>query len=148
MQIFLYILAGLAGGLIGGMGMGGGTLLIPILTLFLDIEQKTAQAINLVSFIPMAIVAVIIHSKNKLVSFKEALWIIVPALVTTVICSIVVTKINADSLRKYFGIFLTALGIILLISQAVGLWKKHSKKSLGKIENEENSKMQKPKNYK
>ena len=56
MQIFLLILAGIVGGIIGGMGMGGGTLLIPILTIFLDVEQKNAQAINLVAFIPMAII--------------------------------------------------------------------------------------------
>ena len=52
MQIFLLILAGIVGGIIGGMGMGGGTLLIPILTIFLDVPQKNAQAINLVAFIP------------------------------------------------------------------------------------------------
>ena len=50
MQIFLLILAGIVGGIIGGMGMGGGTLLIPILTIFLDVEQKNAQAINLVAY--------------------------------------------------------------------------------------------------
>ena len=43
-MIFWYILAGVCGGIIGGMGMGGGTLLIPILTLFLGIDQRSAQA--------------------------------------------------------------------------------------------------------
>ena len=55
---------GFFAGIIGGMGMGGGTLLIPILTIFLSFEQKNAQAINLLVFIPMAIVALIIHFKN------------------------------------------------------------------------------------
>ena len=65
MQIFLLILAGIVGGIIGGMGMGGGTLLIPILTIFLDVPQKNAQAINLVAFIPMAIIVTIINIKRK-----------------------------------------------------------------------------------
>ena len=65
MQIFLLILAGIVGGIIGGMGMGGGTLLIPILTIFLDVEQKNAQAINLVAFIPMAIIVTVINIKRK-----------------------------------------------------------------------------------
>ena len=51
MQYFLYVLFGLLGGLIGGMGMGGGTILIPLLTLFLNIPQLQAQTINLISFI-------------------------------------------------------------------------------------------------
>ena len=46
-------IAGLVGGILGGMGMGGGTLLVPILTVFLSMAQKTSQFMNLVAFIPM-----------------------------------------------------------------------------------------------
>ena len=73
MTVFLFVLFGLLGGIIGGMGMGGGTLLIPLLTIFLSIEQKTAQSINLLAFIPMALVALIIHFKNKMVMTKDIL---------------------------------------------------------------------------
>ena len=62
-SIFL-ILAGIVGGVIAGMGMGGGTLLIPILTIFLSVSQHLSQAINLIGFVPMAIIALIIHSKK------------------------------------------------------------------------------------
>lgn len=65
MEIFFLILGGLVGGIIGGMGMGGGTLLIPILTIFLGIEQKNAQAINLIAFIPMAVIVTAINIKRK-----------------------------------------------------------------------------------
>ena len=54
MEIMSLIIAGLAGGLIGGTGMGGGTLLIPVLTLLCGFSQHAAQATNLISFIPMA----------------------------------------------------------------------------------------------
>ena len=65
---FLWLfLAGLVSGIVGGMGMGGGTLLIPILTIFLSFKQKSAQAINLLVFIPMSLVALVIHIKNKFV---------------------------------------------------------------------------------
>jgi uncharacterized membrane protein YfcA len=47
----LYILVGIIGGVLGGMGMGGGTLLIPMLGIFFGLEQHVAQAINLISFI-------------------------------------------------------------------------------------------------
>ncbi|MBQ9786036.1 MAG: TSUP family transporter, partial [Clostridia bacterium] len=74
-----YVLAGLGGGLVGGMGMGGGTLLIPIMTLFLGLDQHLSQAINLLVFIPTGILAVIIHAKNKLIDFKIFFWLIIPA---------------------------------------------------------------------
>ena len=67
MKILFRILAGMVGGICGGMGMGGGTLIIPILTIFLSFSQLQAQGINLVAFIPMSIVAIILHSKNKLI---------------------------------------------------------------------------------
>lgn len=47
------------------MGIGGGTILIPIMTIFLGFDQKTAQAVNLIYFIPTAITALTIHIKNK-----------------------------------------------------------------------------------
>ena len=75
MKIVFRILAGLTGGLVGGMGMGGGTLLIPILTIFLSFTQLQAQGINLIAFIPMSIIAIIVHAKNKLVKFKES-WLL------------------------------------------------------------------------
>ena len=70
MYIFLLILFGVIGGVLGGMGMGGGTLLIPLLTLGLNLTQQNAQAINLMAFLPMSIFALIIHFKNKLVRYK------------------------------------------------------------------------------
>lgn len=41
-RIILLVLAGIAAGALGGMGMGGGTILIPVLTIFFDVEQKQA----------------------------------------------------------------------------------------------------------
>ena len=61
----IYTIIGFFAGVIGGMGMGGGTILIPALIMFVNIDPKIAQSINLLSSIPMAIFALIIHIKNK-----------------------------------------------------------------------------------
>ena len=50
--------------------MGGGTILILCLSLFLGIEQHVAQATNLVFFIPTSIVAIITNIKHKNIDFK------------------------------------------------------------------------------
>ena len=115
MNTFLLVLAGIVGGIIGGMGMGGGTLLIPILTIFLDVPQKNAQAINLVAFIPMAIIVTVINIKRKGIDYKSVLLVATPALVTSVISALLVKKISSKALSTGFAIFLIVLGVTMMI---------------------------------
>lgn len=115
MKYLLYILFGALGGLIGGMGMGGGTILIPLLTLFLDIPQLEAQTINLISFIPMAVVSLAIHIKNKLVDFKALFKVLPFALGFSVISSFFALRINSNILRMIFGVFMLVVGFVFLV---------------------------------
>lgn len=108
---FLLILYGIIGGLIGGMGMGGGTLLIPMLTLFGGLSQIESQGINLMSFSVMAIISIIIHAKNKLINFKVAIPIVISGIIFSLLGSFVANSINTLTLKILFGIFLVALGL-------------------------------------
>lgn len=117
MEYLWYGFAGLVGGLIGGMGMGGGTLLIPLLSIFYSVGQHTAQAVNLVSFIPMAVVALIIHVKNRFVKFKGVLWIIIPGVATCILGSFVAKALSGQLLKRFFGGFLIILSIFQFINQ-------------------------------
>ena len=110
MQIFLLILFGFLSGVIGGMGMGGGTLLVPLLS-FLDIPQKTVQAINLLSFLPMCVVALSLHAKNNLVHPKHVGWIVFPATLCAVIGAYFAGKTDNKILKICFGVFLIVVGI-------------------------------------
>ena len=83
-QVF-FILIGLISGIAGGMGMGGGTLLIPLLSIFLGVVQKEAQLLNVFSFVIMAIFVVYIHIKNKLINVFPAIMFSVLAAVFAVI---------------------------------------------------------------
>lgn len=114
MKTIWYIIAGIAGGVIGGMGMGGGTLLIPLLTLLLGVEQKQAQAINLIAFIPMAIVVTIINAKRKNLDYKSILKVVLPAIPASIVMSFAVGKISSKALSVIFAIFLTALGVVMM----------------------------------
>ena len=109
MKTFFCILAGIVGGAFGGMGMGGGTLLIPILTLFLGFTQKQAQAINLVAFLPMAGVALFVHTKNRLVDYKGALPLILPGVIFSALGAVLMRKVADRLLRRCFGGFLLLL---------------------------------------
>lgn len=115
MEILFLIATGLVAGVLGGMGMGGGTLLIPMLTIFFGIEQHAAQAVNLAAFIPMSIIALIIHIKNKLVDFKKALYIVIPSCVTAAAGSYAAKNTDAGLLQKLFGIFLILLALFQIV---------------------------------
>ena len=118
MDSLWFVLTGFSGGVLGGMGMGGGTILIPLLSLCLNVPQHFAQAINLVSFIPMAIIAIVIHARNKLIKTEGFFTIIVCGLLFCVLGSFVAKNIKADILRRIFGGFL----VILSITEAVGIF--------------------------
>ncbi|MGN0796546.1 MAG: TSUP family transporter [Christensenellales bacterium] len=123
----IYVLAGIIGGILGGMGMGGGTLLVPVLTIFLDVGQKTAQLINLVAFIPMSIVCLLLHFKNKLVELKRVLFVLIPAIGMAIASSFWATGLDGELLKKAFGYFLIALSVIGIAGKAVQYFKKKKK---------------------
>ena len=112
MKTILYVIAGVFGGVLAGMGMGGGTLTIPILVLLFGVEQTTAQTVNLVAFLPTGFLALMIHFKNKLVDVKKALWILIPALLTATISSIFATDLSGEILTKFFGGFLIVTAVL------------------------------------
>lgn len=111
-----YVVVGLLSGIIGAMGMGGGTILIPLLITFFNVEQKTAQFINLVSFVFMAIIAVILHKKNGLIDFSLGSIFAVFGGVFAFIVSIISSKLDSRILKNIFGIFLIFVGICQLIA--------------------------------
>lgn len=116
MQWLIIILFGILGGVLGGMGMGGGTLLIPLLTLGLGILQQNAQAINLIAFLPMSLIALIIHSKNKLVMFKLGLPIAITGVCSSVLGAYFAGILSSDGLSVWFGMFLIAVGLFQMLS--------------------------------
>lgn len=112
LTIFLYILFGFLSGILGGLGMGGGTLLIPLLSIFLNVDQKLCQGLNLLSFLVMALFSLIIHYKNGYIAL-DGLWpIVLSGLIFTVIGALLAGKLPSEILRMAFGIFLGLLAIL------------------------------------
>ena len=95
-------ITGIISGTISGTGMGGGTILILILSLFLGVEQHTAQATNLVFFIPTSIAAIIVSIKSKLIEWKMGITIAAVGIIGAVIRSKYIIKIKCKSVKKIF----------------------------------------------
>lgn len=104
-------LIGLVSGIFSGIGMGGGTILIFLLTAFAGLEQHTAQATNLIFFIPTAISAIIVNYRDKNIDTKLAVTISVYGIIGAIIGVIVSINTDVEKLRKLFGIFLAIIAI-------------------------------------
>ena len=91
------------------MGMGGGTVTIPLLVLVGGVEQKIAQCANLFSFLPMSIGALKMHAENGLLKTRGILWIILPALAFSALGAFVAASLPSDLLKRGFGAFLIGL---------------------------------------
>ena len=100
------IVVGIISGIVSGTGMGGGTILIFLLTFVLDIEQHYAQATNLIFFIPTSIVAIIVNIKNKNINLKLGTYIAIFGILGAIIGANLAIYADVQVLRKYFGIFL------------------------------------------
>ena len=111
MSIVILILIGIAAGIISGMGIGGGTILIPALVIALNPEQHIAQSVNLLFFIPTAVVALFIHIRNKQIDFKMAIPIIIFGLCGAFLGSWLAARIAGGDLKRLFGVFLLAMSL-------------------------------------
>lgn len=118
------ILIGVISGIVTGLGIGGGTILILLLTIFLNIEQHTAQATNLIFFIPTAIITIIMSMKKKLILYKEANQIILFGIVGSFIGAYISSNIENMILRKIFGI-----GLMIIAIYEIYYYRKQYKKS-------------------
>lgn len=105
------IITGIISGLASGLGIGGGTILILVLTVFQGVEQHVAQASNLIFYIPTSTVAIIVNIKNKIIDKKLAVTISICGIFGAIIGAIIAQNTNVIKLRRYFGVF---LGIIAL----------------------------------
>ncbi len=105
------IVIGFLSGIISGMGIGGGAILIPALIFFGGINQQMAQGINLLYFLPTAIISLIIHIKNKRVDIKTGVIIGGCGVVGAIGGSILAMNISGELLRRMFGVFLLIIGI-------------------------------------
>lgn len=115
MQIFLLLLAACFSGVFAGMGMGGGTFLIPVLSLFFGVSQIICQSTNVICFSIVAVICSVIYVKNKLVDYKVVLCVVVPATALATIASVFAIKTSSAVLQFCFSCFIILLGIFYFV---------------------------------
>lgn len=117
------VIVGFAAGIVSGMGIGGGAILIPALTIIFGITQQKAQMINLIYFIPTALIAIAIHNKSGNLEKKGLPSLIIWGLVGALPGALIAVKLDANFLRKGFAVFLLLMAAYE-IRKGYMLWKK------------------------
>ena len=113
-EILLPVLCGLGTGILSAWGVGGGTLLLLCMTLFLGVDQRSAQAINLLFFLPTAGVSLLFHRKNGYLDRATVKTAALPGALAALAGALATLRLDAEALRTPFGIFLLYAGGSLL----------------------------------
>ena len=115
MSWLLPFLCGLGAGTVSAWGVGGGTLLLLAMTLFLGVDHRTAQGINLLFFLPTAAAALVCHWKGGYLHRPTLRAAVLPAVVLAAAGAWISTALDVALLRKPFGLYLLLSGISLLL---------------------------------
>lgn len=126
----IYIFIGMISGIFSGSGMGGGTILILCLSVFIGLEQHSAQAINLIYFVPTSISAIVVNIKQKIIKWNIVIPVCSFGVIGAIIGAIVSSKTGVGELKKLFGIFLlivAAFEIYKMFKEYIFDKKRHNK---------------------
>ncbi len=109
-MLALSLIAGLVCGVLSGFGIGGGSLLMVYLTAVAAMDQKMAQGINLLYFLPTSLGALIFHIRNKMICWKAVIPAAVCGCITAALSAWLASSMDVELLRKLFGGFLLIVG--------------------------------------
>ena len=127
-------LAGFLSGTAGALGLGGGGVLLIYLTVFASVPQIQAQGINLIFFLPCALLAVVLHARKGLIVWRAVVPCAAMGLLGAWAGSALADVLGPTLLSKLFALFLVALGLKEVFARKghtqkstaeTVLWRKH-----------------------
>lgn len=105
------IIIGSVLGFLSGLGVGGGSLLMLWLTLVLGMEHSIARSINLLFFMPSAVIASLFRWKQGTLDIRKVLPAIIGGCISAACLSLVSKQIDISLLKKLFGLLLLLTGL-------------------------------------
>jgi len=101
------LIIGLLAGIVNGLfGSGGGIIIVPALTAFLNMEQYKAHATAIAIILPITIVSSFFYIQGKFIDFWLAFLVAVGGIIGGFIGAVLLKKIPSNILRIVFGIFI------------------------------------------
>lgn len=110
-------LVGFLTGVLASMGLGGGFVLVVWLTLAQGMEQRRAQGINILFFLPIAFIAIIMHLKSGLVKKPLVKSLALGGVFGAVVGTLCVQIIPNELLKRLYAVFLLAFGLREIFSK-------------------------------
>lgn len=115
-EIVVGLLTGIAGGFLGGMfGVGGGAIYVPAMVLLLDQQQHVAQGVSLAVIIATALVGAATHLRQGNVDARVTALVTPSAVIAAVGGAVLANQIDAEALRRLFGVVVLYIGVSMLI---------------------------------
>lgn len=105
------VIVGAALGFLSGLGVGGGSLLLLWLTLIVGMEQSQARLMNLMFFVPCALIATILRWNQCRPDWRLAMPAILAGLAGSIIGNLTGSGLDISVLKKAFGILFILCGI-------------------------------------
>jgi uncharacterized protein len=107
---------GLAGGMLGGLlGIGGGALIVPLVSLLLRVTQHQAHAISIAAIIPIAVAGALVFGEAHEVDFGGALLILLTSLPMARLGALWMRGMSESRLQIGFGILLLLMGSLMVL---------------------------------
>lgn len=111
---------GALSGVIASMGLGGGFVLLIWLTLHDGMPQRQAQGVNLLFFLPIALISVVMHLRSGLIDKRLVLAMIPGGVAGAVLGALASQMVGNDILRKIYAVFLLFFGLRELFRKSTG----------------------------
>lgn len=105
------LLVGTALGFLAGLGVGGGSLLMVWLTFVLGLEYAQARTINLMFFLPCAVISSLFRLKKGTLPLKKIWPAVLAGICGALLCGQLSKTIDTELLKKGLGILLIGSGL-------------------------------------
>lgn len=119
--VWVFVVLGVCAGVISGtLGIGSGTIIVPVLVLVCSFEQKCAQGTALAAMVPMALVAAFQYWRNPDIEMNAAVigLIICGALVGVLVGAELAGRLPSHVLRRVFGVVLMIAAFKMLVGSS------------------------------
>jgi uncharacterized membrane protein YfcA len=118
-NIFLYLLLGLAAGVISGLiGIGGGTIIVPVLVFLFGLSQHEAQGTTLALLVPpIGFLAAWTYYEEGYVDLKIASLICLGFFFGGLFGAKLATRLSSIVLERVFGIALFLISLKMIFAK-------------------------------
>ncbi len=106
------LVTGFANGLFGS---GGGTIVVPAMERFLDVEEHKAHATAISIILPLSLLSLLIYCWKTDIAWQIALWASAGGIVGGLVGARLLSKISGIWLHRIFGLFMIAAAVRMIL---------------------------------